>query len=302
MTHWNRLLAATDLSSPARHAAERAALICAAHGAALTLMHATPAGALSELRAWLGAETEAARRLQDDTRHQLEALAAELAATHRVAVQAVEAEGGVLDELLARADAEQAALIVLGARGAGWLRRLAIGTTAERLLRRTRRPILVVRQMPRGRYRRVIVATDFSPAAAPALTLARQAAPDAHLILLHAFEVPFREKLQFAGVDPTTIEHYRERGRSTALQRLQGLARDHGLLPSQWEPLVVEGDASLRLVEQEQERDADLVVVGKHGQSAAEDLLLGSVTKHLLAEGSVDVLVVTATLDGVGRG
>jgi nucleotide-binding universal stress UspA family protein len=35
-------------------------------------------------------------------------------------------------------------------------------------------------------------------------------------------------------------------------------------------------------------------VLGKHGQSATADLLLGSVTKHVLAEGSADVLVSTA--------
>lgn len=40
--------------------------------------------------------------------------------------------------------------------------------------------------------------------------------------------------------------------------------------------------------------DADLVVMGKHGQSVAEDLLLGSVSKHVLAEGTTDVLVSTS--------
>ena len=56
---------------------------------------------------------------------------------------------------------------------------------------------------------------------------------------------------------------------------------------------MVEGDASLRIVENEQSHDCDLVVLGKHGQSATADLLLGSVTKHVLAEGSADVLVST---------
>ena len=67
-----------------------------------------------------------------------------------------------------------------------------------------------------------------------------------------------------------------------------------GLKPGDWEPCIVEGDASQRIVEHEQEKDCDLVVLGKHGQSATEDLLLGSVSKHVLAEGSTDVLVSTA--------
>ncbi len=40
--------------------------------------------------------------------------------------------------------------------------------------------------------------------------------------------------------------------------------------------------------------DCDLVVLGKHGVSATADLLLGSVTRRVLAEGSVDVAVSTA--------
>ena len=67
-----------------------------------------------------------------------------------------------------------------------------------------------------------------------------------------------------------------------------------GLKPGDWEPCIVEGEASQRIVEHEQGKDCDLVVLGKHGQSATEDLLLGSVSKHVLAEGSTDVLVSTA--------
>lgn len=58
----------------------------------------------------------------------------------------------------------------------------------------------------------------------------------------------------------------------------------------------MEGDAWQRIIEQEQ--DCDLVVPGKHGQSDAEDLFLGSVTKSVLAEGSSDVLVSAARLWG----
>ena len=35
-------------------------------------------------------------------------------------------------------------------------------------------------------------------------------------------------------------------------------------------------------------------VLGKHGRSAAEDFFLGSVTRSVLTEGSIDVLVSVA--------
>lgn len=294
MTHLGPILAATDFSAPARHAADRAARLAHETGAALTLMHVLSGGALQELRQWLGAGHAMEQQLHDDARRQLAVLASELQTHRHVTARAVNACGLVLDEINREAEDLEAALLVLGARGAGFLRRLMLGSTSERLLRRTTRPVLVVRQTPHERYRRVLVALDFSPWSAHAITLARRVAPHARLLLFNAYQVPFEEKLHFAGVDTATIDRYRQQARAAATQRMHALAANSGLKPSDWEPCIVEGDASQRIVEHEQEKDCDLVVLGKHGQSATEDLLLGSVSKHVLAEGTTDVLVSTA--------
>lgn len=293
-THLGPILAATDFSAPARHAANRAARLAHETGAALTLMHVLPGGALQELRQWLGTGHAMEQQLHDDVQRQLDALVSELQTHRHMTAKAVNASGSVLDEINREADVLDAALLVLGARGAGFLRRLVLGSTSERLLRLTVRPLLVVRQMPHERYRRVLVALDFSPWSARAITLARRVAPHARLLLFNAYEVPFGEKLRFAGVDAATIDHYRQRSRVDATQRVHALAAASGLKPGDWEPCIVEGDASQRIIEHEQEKDCDLVVLGKHGQSATEDLLMGSVSKHVLAEGSSDVLVSTA--------
>lgn len=65
---------------------------------------------------------------------------------------------------------------------------------------------------------------------------------------------------------------------------VHALAAASGRRPGEQEPCIVE---------HEQENDCDLVVLGKQGQSATEDLLLGSVSQHVLAEGSTDVPVYT---------
>jgi nucleotide-binding universal stress UspA family protein len=54
---------------------------------------------------------------------------------------------------------------------------------------------------------------------------------------------------------------------------------------------VLHGDPSSLIIEQEQERDCDLVVVGQRGESMVDDFLLGSVTKHVLQGSQGDVLV-----------
>ena len=288
------LLAATDLSAPARQAAQRAAQLAAQLGADLTLMHAMPPGAAGELRAWLGEAVH--ERLREQACHTLQAQAADLQRASGVTVAWRLAERGVLDAVDEAAAADDAALVVLGARGAGFMRRMVLGTTSERLLRRTQRPLLVVRTLPHEPYRRALLAIDFSPWSAQVVALARRFAPQARLTLCHAWRVPFEEKLRFAGVDDGLIERFRHDARLRAEGELRALARQAGLAGGDWDARVVEGEASQRLVEQELACDADLVVLGKHGQSAAEDLLLGSVTKHVLAEGRSDVLV--ATLEG----
>lgn len=294
MNRLGPILAATDLSAPARHAADRAARLAHETGAALTLMYVLPGRALQELRQWLGTGHALEQQLHDDAQRQLRALAADMQVHRHVAARTVNASGSVLDEIGREAEALDVALLVLGARGAGFLRRLVLGSTSERLLRRTIRPLLLVRQTPHEPYRRVLVALDFSPWSAHAITLARRVAPHARLLLFNAYQVPFEEKLHFAGVDAATIDRYRRQSSADATQRVHALAAASGLKPGDWEPCIVEGDASQRIVEHEQEKDCDLVVLGKHGQSATEDLLLGSVSKHVLAEASTDVLVSTA--------
>lgn len=294
MTLHNAILAVTDFSAPARHAADRAARLAHETGAQLTLMHVVSGQTLDELRLWLGASHGAEQQLRKDAAERLKLLADELAAARRVALQTQLATGRVLDEIVREAEARQADLVVLGARGAGFLRRLVLGTTSERLLRRSTRPLLVVKQTPRAPYHRVLVAIDFSPWSAHAIEAARRVAPHARLLLLTTFRVPFEGKLRLAGVDTPTIEHYRRQAQASASQQLDTLAHEAGLKPGQWDACVMEGDAWQRILEQEQEQDCDLVVLGKHGQSAAEELLLGSVTNSVLAESSSDVLVSVA--------
>ena len=80
--------------------------------------------------------------------------------------------------------------------------------------------------------------------------------------------------------------------RQEALQRLQALADDLGLRPGEARLLARHGEAARVILREELEQDCDLVCLGKHGRGMLEELLLGSVTKHVQAESVGDVLVV----------
>ncbi|MBS0544078.1 MAG: universal stress protein [Proteobacteria bacterium] len=292
MTTLRTILAATDLSAVARHAAMRAALTAGGREARLSLQHVVSVGAMDSLRQLFSAtQAEVQSRLMDEVRDDLHRLAADLAARHGVAPELQLSVGPVLAEIASHADVIDADLLVMGARGAGFMRELLIGSTTERVLRKTRRPLLVVKQMAHEAYRRVLVPVDFSPRALAALQLATVVAPQADIVLLHAFEVPFEGRLRLAGVDDQALTSLRASAKRQALARMGELIVKAGLGEAAVRRLVLHGDASSLILEQEQEQDCDLIVIGKRGLGLVEEMLLGSVTKHVLAQSAGDVLV-----------
>lgn len=287
-----RLLAATDLSAPSRHAVDRAYRLAGELDCPLTLVHAIAPGIFDGLQALLGSEAPSLdQSLIADVAARLAALDADPQRSQGVRADCAVLSGRPIDAIARHADETDAGLLVLGARGEGFLRQLTLGSTASRLLRKTRHPVLVVKQPPHERYRRVLVAIDFSPAALAALRLARELAPTAALTLVHAVELPFEGKLQYANVDPAIIQQYRIQAQLEGMQKLRQLARDEALPDAGTQLLALHGDAARLLVEQEQEQDCDLIVVGKRGQHYVEELLLGSTTTHVLMEAQGDVLV-----------
>ncbi|MCD6706402.1 MAG: universal stress protein [Thiobacillus sp.] len=293
MTSSLSLLATTDFSAPARHALERAAQLASAHaGARLTLAHVVSASMLARLRGLMRDEAPAMEaRVADETQQALTELAARLNAQYACPIGTRLAQGVALDAITDLADELHANLLVMGARGAHFVREFLLGSTTERVLRRTRRPVLAVKQRPQGAYRRVLVPVDFSAHALAAAQAAHRWLPDAEIVLLHAYEVDIESTLRFAGIADEQIHQYRVRAREDALDAMARFVDQLSIPAGQLTRHVVHGAPTLRILEHEQSLDVDLIAMGKHGQSTLEELLLGSVTKHVLAYCSSDVLV-----------
>lgn len=294
MTNAQTILVATDLSAPARHAVERAFHLAASTDSELCILHAMELDAVDSLREMLGDDVfQVKAALNSDARKRLDQLSGDAAINRGVAARTRVAEGNPLATIAAEADALDANLLVLGARGESFLRHALLGSTAARLLRKSvRRPVLVVKQAPHEAYRSVLIAVDFSPVSLSAIRMARQLAPNADLVLLHAFELPYEGKLAFAGVEDEVIRRYVITAAELRRERLRDLAAAAGVAPIAYSGRVIHGDPAQQIAAMEQEYDCDLIVVGKHGSHIAEELLLGSVTKHVLTESQCDVLVI----------
>ncbi|PKO65021.1 MAG: universal stress protein [Betaproteobacteria bacterium HGW-Betaproteobacteria-16] len=291
----NAIVVATDFSSAARRAADRATLIARDQSLPLHLLHVVHGNLLDDMKAWLDNSNLWQVRMSQQTRKRLDDEVVRLLGEQGgdLILLTHIAEGQPVSEICEQAEAVDAGLVVVGVRGTNPLHHLLIGTTSERLMGKTNVPLLAVRTEVGAPYRRVLVPLDFSRWSEQAVDVARAVAPGAHLVLMHSFSIPFEEKLRFAGVDDATLSHYRERARQDARDHLEALVDRHSLLPDQFTLSLTEGDAPMHILMQAGERACDLIVIGKHGRQAAEELLLGSVTRHVLAEAEVDVLVST---------
>jgi len=287
------LLAATDFSAPARHALERAALLAHAHpGARLTLAHVVSRSALDTLRRMLPGDAAALEtQLLAQAEKNLAELATNLAAHPGCSIDTVLAQGSALTALIELAEARHIDLVVMGARGSHFMRELLLGSTTERVLRKSRRPLLAVKQRPQAPYRRILAPVDFSAHAAAAINAAHTWLPDADIVLLHAFEVERESTFQLAGMSDAQLHEYRIQAREAAQVAMEAFVGTLQVPAHRLTRQFAHGAATLRILEHEQTMDADLIVMGKHGQSVMEELLLGSVTKHVLTHSSSDVFI-----------
>ena len=206
------------------------------------------------------------------------------------------AVGKPAPEILRVARERSCDLIVISTHGLTGVRKLFFGSTTERVLRETSRPVLVVPPHDPGPIRiddakrllgRVLVPVDFSPASMHQTQIARGIAEAIAipLIALHVVE-PVRSRL-VSQLHGATVETNR---RTVAEDRLSELVAS---TPRRLhvEPLIANGDPAEEIAKVARDRQAGLIVMGLHG-SPLVGPRMGSVTYRLLCLSSALVLAV----------
>lgn len=260
----------------------------------LTIFHATGIDALNSLPDLLRDKKDAVtNKILQDAYDELVALVAAVPTNQGSVTVELLVDQGFASVAIPRAVENLAIdLVVLGAHGSGFIQRVLLGSTTSRLLRKSTHPVLVVKREAYRSYQRVLVAVDFSPCSEKVLRFAHAIAPQADFVLCHVCDVPFQEKMEYAGVSEDLILHYQVDARKRAMQQLRELAHIAGLAVSDYSIAILYGDASRSILDHEEKYGFDLIVMGKHGSHITEELLLGSVTKRVLASSQADMLVV----------
>jgi nucleotide-binding universal stress UspA family protein len=293
MNDLRQIITATDCTEGSVAAVDRGFQLAAVSGAAYTLAHALGLDELVLLQGLLGDRLpEVTLSLTREATRMLEALVADPAHHHGTTASIAVDTGSASRFVHALAQSRHADLLLLGGTSSDPLHRAIMGSTASRLQRTSPCPVLNVKRPVTGPYRRALVAVDFSPNCDALIAAARRVAPDASLVLLHAFAVPFEGKLHVAGVQEETVHAFRAQERERVARQLRELAAQHHITLAEGTTVVAHGDPATQILEHEVAQGCDLIVVGRHDPSVAERLLLGSVTKKVLAGSRGDVLVV----------
>jgi len=280
----SNLLIGTALDEASESVVRTGVAIARATGARAHLLHVfEPPFAFPELgpttgnEAFVQAESERVRR----------ELAAQ-AERHGLAADAAVATGLPDREMVAAAERLGAGLLVVGARTEGGLGRL-LGSSADRVVRRSRRPVLVVRGELPVPPRRTLLPVDLSPLSAQAFTFGRKllAALGGEGTAEALFVLSVLQRQVAPQFTPEQIDRF-------AAAELERFVEAHGEGAS---CRVRTGSPRHEILAEAVEIAADLVILGTHGLGGFDRLVIGSVAADIVRHAPVSVLVVPAHPD-----
>lgn len=267
-----------------------------AAGARIYLLHVAPVAPVAAglEGGWLapGAFLEEAERRRGQLRDQAERLGIdpeELSGAevisgipHRVIVETARRIG--------------AGLIVMGAREPGRVPVKQLGSTADRVVRQTTCPVLVLRGELTMPPRRVLMPVDLSELSADAfhcgLDLMHQVSNGAPAEIEVLYVLDFLEELEFLHPDMpwvTTSQQVEPRA-TRELERFIQDNADESHIPVHTR--VRSGDACAEILAESGQQPADLVILGTNGQGGCDRLLLGSVSSTVLRKAPCSVLLI----------
>lgn len=228
----------------------------------------------------------------------LEAAAANLAEVRsRLSAQGVPTavhlpRGDAAEEILREIETHPPDLVAMANRGLSGIERWLRGSVAERVLRSSPAPLLLLNPLAESSregqpFERILVPLDGSELAAEVLPLVREVAAcyDSELILLHVGSLA--RPAEGGYVEPQGEDELRE-----VLEPLRAELSEAGL---KVRAVGACGDPASQILRAAEAEGADLVALSSHGRSGASRWWFGSVAEAVLRRCPTPVLIKRAT-------
>jgi nucleotide-binding universal stress UspA family protein len=301
MIEIRRILCAVDFSDYSRRALDHAIAIARWYESTVTVLHVFPAAPAAAVGP--GPVVFDPILLSPIERDKLLADTKAFAAAgrpHDIPIKAVVREGSAAAEILEQVEAMKADLVVVGTHGRSGFERVLLGSVAERVLRKASCPVMTVPSrlpdaVPAGPvlYKRILCPVDFSESSLHALKYAISMAQevDGQLTILHviAHELEHTADMEYA-TGLTVGDFLKEREevlRRRVQEQVAGAAEFCSVDSS-----LTHGKPWREVLRLAAERQSDLIVMGVQGRGAADLLLFGSTTQHVVRGASCPVLTL----------
>lgn len=288
-----------DGSAFSREAVFHGLRLARKNGAHLRLVRVASIPGLVGESDFVSLETTARMSEHDRLLTELYRLAAECRANSPVEVTATVEDGPIADALRGHALRHDVDLIVMATHARRGMARVWLGSVADRLIRETGLPVLLVRPpslatelIDGSCYKRIIVPLDGSSLAERSLPAAFALAELEHAELTILRIVPVAKSIA-AGELHSTIGPARARDVEEAERYLAGIrvrfAERHVRMRSS---VVVADDIPRAIIGFAQANDGDLIAIATHGRGGIARAVLGSVADRVMSEGVLSALVI----------
>jgi len=294
VTRIKRILAPVDFSKPSLAALRYATVFAKSRRARIEVLHVVEAVTYVPM---LGTSIDltGVRDAQErEARKRLVGIAAELR-RRGVRADTTLKIGAAASTIVERAKKGSADLVLMATQGRGFVEHLLLGSVAERVVRSAPCPVLTLRaggRLPTKKFKRILIATDFSQASESALNYAVDLArsSSAELIVLHVVEPVALTGDAYGFTANAAMYNGIERAAKESIARVGNrLRKKRGL---RCRTVLANGTAAMAIVDAATRLAADVVVVGTHGHGGFEHFFLGSVAERVVRTSSRPVLTV----------
>lgn len=304
---FHKILVAVDFSAPSLAAARQATLLAQLCGAKLTFAHVTrDIRSAIEVMTFGGAGglvTANVDAIEADARSECDEKLTQLADECRgtgVQVGCRTLVGTPFFQLIRLVQSERFDLVVAGSHGHSPLRRMWVGGTAGKLVRKCPAAVWIVGRRAAGDDRvgvprSILVPCDFSPVSLKAAGIAAALAvrTDAELHLLHVYNTDDLRGI-VAATDEVEEElgRYRRLVRRSVTERLRQVLNDLGAQPRNFSLHAVPGTPWPAIRKVARRLLADLTVMGTVGRGGLAGMLIGNTAEKVLHESETSLVSV----------